>query len=224
VLKNGGFEEGFTADQIGLHWGAFSNERATIVFGREVDPLYIKDGVNAQRINIIQPTGTDSYAGIYQQVEVIPGERYVLTLKGLIRTTPGDIRASNHGYRVQYALDYEGGISWSKIPADKWIELPWDEQPLYYTQPRFLTYATEVTATSGKMTLFIRAWNKWPSERDHGEYTFDSLSLVGLVPPPPPTPEPEELSLMGDGRFWGGSLTLVLLAFGAVFRARWGYK
>ncbi len=60
----------------------------------------------------------------------MPGEQYKLTLKGLVRSEEGDVSVSDYGYRLQYAIDYNGDTAWELLDSDAWQELPWDEQPL----------------------------------------------------------------------------------------------
>jgi hypothetical protein len=183
-------------------------------------------------------TQPDRYAGIYQQLEVVPDQPYTLELHGQIRSNYGDTQASSYGYRLQYAVDFNGGEDWRKIPAEAWIELPWDEQLLGSPEAEFLSYTTVITPTSEQLTLFVRAWNKW-AESGLAEYSLDSLSLIGASPTPvviasvtgvkngetliPVTGDDEPTSLMQDGRFWGAMLILLLLAAGAIYRGRWGY-
>ena len=237
-LKNGDFEEGFSQQGVGLNWQSFTNGEATVSFSAEVPGPYVKSGDSAQRISIAQASQPDRYAGIYQRVEVAASRPYTLELHGQIRTGPGDTQASSYGYRMQYAIDYSGGDNWRKIPPENWVELPWDEQPLGTPDVKFLSYSTVITPTAEELTLFVRAWNKWP-DPGLAEYTLDSLSLIGPSPGPilaageetpsngealiPVTGDDGPANLLSDGRFWGAMLILLLLAGGAIYRGRWGY-
>lgn len=180
ILKNGGFEEGFSDDGIGINWQGFSNNRGVVTFSAESAIPFIKSGQAAQRVSIDKGVEPDQYGGIYQKVTVTPGQVYTLTLNGQIRSGFGDINASSYGYRAQYAIDYEGGENWRAIPSEDWVELPWDEQGFEAAEFTFSAYSTQVTPTADTMTIFIRGWNKWP-DQTLGEYTFDGLSLVGPV-------------------------------------------
>ena len=180
ILKNGGFEEGFSEDGIGINWQGFSNNRGVVTFSAESAIPFIKSGQAAQRISIDQGVEPDQYGGIYQKVTVTPGQIYTLTLNGQIRSGFGDIDASSYGYRLQYAIDFDGGENWRAIPSDDWVELPWDEQGFDADEFTFSEYSTQVTPTADTMTIFIRGWNKWPNQ-SLGEYTLDGLSLVGPV-------------------------------------------
>lgn len=251
LLKNGDFEQGFDAGGVALEWQPFKNDQVQAFYGRETDP-YVESGTSAQRITLTGATAMNRYAGLSQQVEVIAGELYTLTLHGQIRSVPGDVNQSSFGYRAQYALADPALKNWQNVAESGWIELPWDEQPLNVATTQFYSYTTTVRPTSDRIALFVRSWNKWPDQSE-AQYTFDSFSLVGptlvtetviiaaspaitgsnITPPTPmtgtinrPLPVTGEGDLPGlwqDGRFWLGLLILLLLAAGAVFRARWSY-
>lgn len=180
VIKNGGFEEGFEARGVGLNWGSFQTGDAAINFSAETAPPFILAGNSAQRISLDKATVPDQYGGIYQTVAVTPGQVYTLTLNGQIRSGLGSVEASSYGYRLQYALNYNGGVDWQSLPADAWVELPFTEQNLAASEYSFDRFTTQVTPTGEQLTLFVRAWNKW-ADQSLGEYTLDSLSLVGPV-------------------------------------------
>ncbi len=232
MLKNGDFEEGFDEQGVGLNWQNFTNGAAIVSFSGESPGSHVKSGDSAQRISIDAANQPNRYAGIYQSVKVTSGQPYTLTLYGQIRTGQGDIQASSYGYRMQYAIDYNGGTNWQNLPAEDWVELPWDEQRLDASDVKFLSYTTTITPTTERLTLFIRAWNKW-AEPGLAEYTLDDLSLVGRTAAPikvengetliPVTGAGDSLDLLADSRFWGAMLILLLLGVGAIYRSRWGY-
>ena len=235
LFKNGDFESGFDPSGVALDWHSFNNDSAVVSFSPETDGPYIKSGNWAQRITLAQATQPNRYAGLYQQVNIAPGQTYTLTMYGQIRTGLGDINQSSYGYRMQYAVDRTGGTNWQDVPESNWVELPWDEQLLNSADVKFLEYTTAVTSTSSKITLFVRAWKKW-ADPGEGQYTLDDLSLVGPVPgskpvtpeamidqPLPTTGAGDSTGFIGSGRFWGAVLVLLLLAVGAIYRARWSY-
>jgi hypothetical protein len=235
-LKNGDFEEGFDANGVGLEWTDFRNDRVIVVFSPESPGPFVKSGDTAQRITMAEATEPDRYAGIYQQIDIVPGETYTLTLYGQIRTGFGDVDLSSYGYRVQYAIDQTGGTNWQDVAAENWVELPWDEQLLHSPDVEFVEYTTNMTSTSDQITLFVRVWNKWA---DPGEvqYTLDNLSLMGpssieddsdgdetlIDQPLPTTGAGDSSSLIRNSRFWGAVLVLLLLAAGAIYRAKWSH-
>jgi hypothetical protein len=240
-----------------LEWEPFRNDGFQAIYTNETFP-YIESGSNAQRVTIVGATQFNRYAGLYQQVEVVPGQVYTLTLHGQIRSAIGDINQSSYGYRMQYAVSQTGLQNWANVPETEWVELPWDEQPINASVTKFYSYTTTIEPATAKVTLFVRGWNKWPDQSE-GQYTFDSFSLVGpsTAAAPlqtsaggagtggtttitstasttttgdamidkglPTTGAGDEHPLMQDGRFWGGLLILLLLAAGAIYRARWGY-
>jgi len=225
LLQNGDFEAGFGEDGVALGWQAFRNDAATVIFAPELWQSAIHDGDAAQRITITDATQPNRYAGLFQTVNVVPGKAYSLTLYGQIRTTFGDVGKSNYGYRMQYAVDWSGGTDWQAIPDDEWIELPWDEQLIDGSNMFFLDFSTELLPPSNTMTLFIRAWNKWPDQLE-AQYTLDSLSLVGEQPAAVDEPLPETGGASAappatsDPRVWGGALFIVALLGGTLWRQR----
>jgi hypothetical protein len=229
LLKNDGFETGFDAQGVGLEWHSFKNDAVTAIFSGETPGPYVQNGVKAQRITLSGASQPNRYAGIYQQVNIAPGQVYTLTLYGQIRTGFADVNRSSYGYRLQYALDHTGGNKWQDVPEKNWVELPWDEQLLDSPDVKFLKYTVPITSTSSKITLFARAWNKW-ADPGQVQYTLDSISLVGPKPvtqealinqPLPTTGAGDVGSFIGSGRFWIALLVLLLLATGAIYRGKW---
>jgi hypothetical protein len=185
MLVNGGFEGGFQEEfGVGYGWGAFSNGNAVVGWNFDDWPAVVGNGQYSQRIEIKEALSQDRYAGIYQTISVVPGEQYKLTVQGLIRSDEGDIGQSDYGYRLQYAVDYNGDTAWELVPADAWQELPWDEQPMELASGQefqFETYDVTITATSDKLTLFIRGWKKWINDGT-GIFSLDNISVVGPAP------------------------------------------
>ncbi len=185
LIVNGGFEGGFQEDfGIGYGWGGFSNGNAVVGWNFDDWPAAVVDGKYVQRIEIRDALDLNRYAGIYQTVSVVPGQQYKLTIKGIVRSEEGDIGLSDYGYRVQYAIDYQGDIAWELVEESEWVELDWDEQPL--AEPpngvyRVDTLETTITAKSDKLTLFIRGWKKWLNN-GAGIFDLDEISIVGPAP------------------------------------------
>lgn len=187
LLQNGDFEEGFDPQGVAQGWQSFRTAGALISFSAQTYEGLVKSGDQAQRITIAGSNEMDRYAGIYQQIEVIPDVTYTLHLNGHIRTPQGDVEETKYGHRIEYVLDYTGGTDWQAIPKEEWTELPWDEQKLMAPSAVYTTYSAEIPTPTDKLTLFVRAWHKWPVPYEV-EYTFDSLSLTG--------PEPETVMAM----------------------------
>jgi hypothetical protein len=181
ILENGSFEAGFTEEGVGLQWETFKTGAAIVSFSPETADPFLRDGQFAQRISIDKAYEANQYGGLYQTVEVIPGETYTLTLHGQIRSGLGSEFSSSYGYRLQYALDESATGNWQTITTTGWVELPWPEQSLDVSNVVFSGYSTPFTPTVEQVTLFVRAWNKW-SDPGLAEYTLDALSIVGPVP------------------------------------------
>jgi len=114
----------------------------------------------------------------------VPGAQYKLTLKGLIRSTEGDIAVSDYGYRLQYGVDQNGGTAWELVADNDWQELTWDEQALFDPDGglyRFDTHESTITAQGDQLTLFIRGWKKWINNGS-GIFDIQEVSLVGPAP------------------------------------------
>ncbi len=243
ILDDGDFEAGFDEDTgVGLNWENFKTGAAIISFSEETAEPFVKTGASAQRISVQTATETDRYAGIYKTVEVVPGESYTLTIHGQVRTAYGDVNDSGYGYRVQYAIDNDGGEDWQAITQAAWVELPWGEQLLHTSDVSFSEFTGQIIPESDEITLFIRTWNKWADPK-LVEYTLDNISLVGpagtviiagtetaatettdeemIDQPLPMTGTGDAADFMQDGRFWGALLVLLLLGVGAVYRAKW---
>jgi hypothetical protein len=205
-VRNGSFEGSFKDHSLASGWTAFDNGSAVFEFLDETWPPAVFDGTHAQRIQVREASQPDRYAGLYQTVNVIPGETYELELYGQIRSGSGDIRVSQYGYRMQLGLDYAGGQDWMRVK--EWIELPWDEQPFDAEALFFYDYAMPVVPTGPRLTIFVRAWNKW-ADPGRVEYTLDAVSLIG-----PALPEEvafdEPLPETGEGRLSPGDWVRVL--------------
>lgn len=185
LIVNGGFEGGFQEEfGVAYGWGGFSNGNAVVGWNFDDWEAVVVNGKYSQRIEITDAQALNRYAGIYQIIPVVPGQQYKLTIKGLIRSSEGDIAQSDYGYRLQYAIDQKGSTAWELVNESAWNELPWDEQPM--TGPpggafNIDTYETTITAQSDKLTLFIRGWKKWINQGS-GVYNLDEISFVGPAP------------------------------------------
>lgn len=225
LLQNGDFELGFGDNGVGLFWQSFTNGGAKYIFTAEGWPSAIHEGQAAQRMSINEATQADRYAGLYQTVTVLPNQTYRLRLHGQVRSQAGDIKESQYGYRMQYALDFTGSNNWQNIHSEDWVELPWDEQLIDGSNVTFLSYEQTIVPPGSKLTLFIRAWQKWATPAE-GQYTLDSLSLVGQSPTL--AISDQSLPLTGDGfdslvdltdpRLWISLLFLVFLIGGAIWQ------
>jgi hypothetical protein len=196
VIRNGSFEGEFV-NGVGSSWQAFNNGgHAAYGYRADTSEKVVYDGSVSQLITMhtLGFTGSepDRYAGIYQVVDVVPGQRYMFSFYGMVRSTEGNQDASNYNYRVEIAYDYEGRTDpWAVtdwLEMDRWAEFPLDRPGL------FQSYAHGVTPTSNELTVFIRAWKKFPTTGQEARINLDAVSLLGPDPgrgaPAPYAPKP----------------------------------
>jgi hypothetical protein len=179
LLANSDFNQGFQENGVAQDWKNFNNSDSVFSYRSDDWPWVKEEGGQTQIIRIKDAGLPDRYAGIYQVVDVVPGQVYTFTISGLVRTNAGDVQHTNFGYRMEVGFDPSGGRSWKAV--DEWMELPWDEQLRQQNEYRFDRYTTTVTADSSKLTVFIRGWKKW-ADAGEGAFNIDSASLVGPVP------------------------------------------
>jgi hypothetical protein len=228
LIENGGFEEGFAVDSgVGNGWGHFSGGNVEASFYDDAWEAVVIEGEHAQLIELINASVMDTYAGIYQNVEVEADQAYQLSFKGIVRSSEGSIEASNYGYRMQYAIDLSGNEDWEAV--ETWVELPWDEEPR--TSPASVTgfvinsEETTFTAAGDSVTIFFRAWKKWPGPGE-GNYNLDAIRLVTTEADEITEPLPETGQINNDpGRMGalvlGVSIILILvLIAGAVINQK----
>lgn len=128
----------------------------------------------------------DARLGVYQTVNVVPGQQYLFAISGTIQAQPG-ASSPDVNNRVGVVFDHTGGSDWQAIPHDQWTSLPWREQELEFklsgpddpdlAKPE--SYLTIVKARSNRMTVFIEAWRRWPNWRTT-IFTVDCISLTPL--------------------------------------------
>ncbi len=183
VIKNGNFEGGFTTvggcGAVGNSWHCFTNGgRAAFGFYDDQWASTVWDGKSSQLIEINTKQDSsepDRTAGIFQTAAVHQGATYDFSIRGMIRADDGD--PDPWRYRVLVGFDTSGGTNWQAVT--NWQELPWDT---YYprTSPgAFSSYSSKVTATSGKITVFVRVLMKWGTPYREVDFNIDGISLFG---------------------------------------------
>jgi hypothetical protein len=235
LLANGDFSDGYQDNGVAVGWNAFGNSHAEFHYRADDWPRVIVAPDTGQTMRIRNADLPDRYLGIYQTVNVVPGQVYTFSIAGLVRTNVGDVQHTRFGYRMEVGFDTLGTRNWKRVP--EWIELPWDEQARDQEAYRIEVFTTTVEAETERLTVFVRAWKKWA---DAGEGAYDVLraSLVGPLPPvspPPPPAAPADgpvqalgmpVTGQGETTLWEQirlAITLLLLAVlvgGALWRLR----
>ncbi len=191
VITNGDFEASWPDfEPVAAGWFPFDNGNAHVGWYKDTWTKVVFDGTQAQMIEIINDQNVgDRYAGVFQTVTVVAGAEYELTIHGLVRSDEGSAGVSGSGYILQYGIDYDGGADWQAVT--KWIDLPFPEYPREDPNAsnvyNYGTYTTKITPTGNRLTLFIRAWKKWP-DLFEGNFDIDAISLQGTGVQTTPTP------------------------------------
>ena len=148
---------------------------------------------NSLSLHIQSSDEQDMRLGVYQVVDVTPGQMYRLTMSGTVQVQSGagtlqsqdpfdPIEAQNHAIEVSF--DHRGGTDWQAIPLDRRTIWNLEEEKLEFKVSEtdediaeIQNFETFVRAGSDKMTVFITGWRKWANWRT-GIFTIDCISLV----------------------------------------------
>jgi hypothetical protein len=129
---------------------------------------------------------SDARLGIYQTVDVVPGQDYMFSISGTIEVQEG-ASSPDINHRALLYFDQKGGTDWRAIPHEEWTVIPWREQSLEFKRSgpddpdiaEIEDYYQVVRAESDKLTIFLMGWRRWANWRT-GRFTFDCVSLVPL--------------------------------------------
>ena len=200
-LKNGNFESGFAPSGIALNWNTFNNGgRITYAYYDDTWQPAVPEGKHSQLIEIwnlglseFDPTQEpDRYAGICQVVAgLTPNSQYYLNASGLVRISATETVSST---LTDWSYSAQVGVlngpsadcgAWAQVA--NWQTLPWTTE--YRDTPtKFNAYTATFFAPSDTITLFFRAWKKWPTGNREVLVNLDALSVAGYKPLPPPAP------------------------------------
>ncbi len=215
LLKNGDFEQGFHAvdncGMVGVHWGCFNTGGAGgYGFYDDQWQRVVASGAHAQliEINTKQEGGDQNRtAGIYQVVNVAPGETYTLSLKGMIRANDFDAGGDPWRYVMLVGFNHNGSVNWADAQVQEVNVGPIQDR---VNPSGYYDVKLNVTAQSDKLTIFIAGRMKWGDWYREADFDIDAVSLKGAAPggqpvtPPaativPPTPAPPQGELVCDG-------------------------
>ncbi|MBI5302075.1 MAG: hypothetical protein HY868_08060 [Chloroflexi bacterium] len=198
-LKNGNFESGFDPNGVALNWNTFNNGgRITYAFYDDTWQPAVPEGKHSQLIEIwnlglseFDPTQEpDRYAGICQAVTgLTPNAQYYLDAKGLVRisaTETVSTTLTDWSYSAQVGMLNGASAdcgAWTRVT--NWQTMPWTTE--YRDLPtKINSYSAIFFAPSDTVTLFFRAWKKWPTGNREFLVNLDALSVAGYKPLPPP--------------------------------------
>lgn len=143
-------------------------------------------GKNSLSFHMQSTDQPDARLGVYQKVNVVPGQDYLFSISGTIQVQAGG-SSPDQNHWVEIYLDQTGNTNWQAIPNEDWTLVRWPEEELEFKTSgeedpdiaRIFDYYDVVTAESNTMTVFIQGWRRWPNWRT-GIFTFDCVSLVPL--------------------------------------------
>lgn len=162
-----------------------------------VEPLRAN---NTLALHIQSSDEQDTRLGVYQTVNVVPGQDYRFTMSATIQVQAeartlevlgpdGEVipYAPNHTFELYF--DHTGNTDWTAIPFEKWMNVPIPEEKLFFsvedTEKKgesalavIYNFKTFVKARSNKMTIFITGWRKWANFRS----TIFDIDCVWLSP------------------------------------------
>lgn len=183
LVRNGSFEEGFRSSGVAQGWTAFSSDNGA-VFGwePESDPMHVSHGSHAQVMRIMGPGEPNTFIGLYQTMDVVPGETYTVAMHGVIRSS---LAAENYkplAFRFQYAIDERGGTDWQALDWADWTDPGWNDVQLDVKWPPMDVHVFEFTPTTDEITLFLRGWSKWAFFQSEAKFYVDGIFIQGPVP------------------------------------------
>lgn len=187
ALANGGFEHGFKpipgCGEVGAQWGCFTNGgAANYGFYDDQWDAVVAEGKHSQLIEIntkdMAAGDNDRYAGIYQTARVVPGAKYKLSLRGIIRTTNKEGDPWRYSVQVGWVNGPQG--DWRDV--ENWTDVGWNT---YYDREEpgaFSGYQTSLVPDAEVITVFIRVWKKWGVAYEELDVNLDAIELVGPSP------------------------------------------
>ena len=200
LLKNGDFEQGFRAVEncgmVGVDWGCF-NTGGIGEYGFYDDQWerVVATGSHAQliEINTKQEGGDQNRtAGIYQVVDVVPGETYTLSFKGMIRANDADSGGDPWRYVMLLGFSQNGGSDWADAQVQEVDVGPIQDR---VNPGSYYNAKVTVTAEGNKLTVFIAGRMKWGDWYKEVNFDIDSVSMKG---PAPAAAQPQATPAVGQ--------------------------
>ncbi len=172
------------------------------IYGPIPDFTYIPPN-NSLELHIQTSDEPDMRLGVYQTVNVVPGQDYLFSISGTIQTQSGaktlqpdneELPREAQNHTLEISFDQNGGTNWEAIPLEKRHIVEFDEHKLEFKVSEddediavVQDFQTVVRARSDKMTIFMTGWRKWSNWRTT-RFIIDCVSLTpvgsGGVPGP----------------------------------------
>jgi hypothetical protein len=187
LLVNGGFEQGFTAQNgcgmVGTSWGCFNTGgRGGYGFYDEGWGPAVAKGSHAQliEINTKKDFGDQNRtAGIYQTVDVVKGETYELSLKALMRANDLAEGGDPWRYVMLVGVTHDGSVKWADADVQEIDVGPIQDR---LSPTGFYDVKLKIKAKGDQMTIFIAGRMKWGNWNREVDFDVDQVSLKGAIP------------------------------------------
>ncbi len=197
LLKNGDFEQGFRVvdgcGMVGVDWGCFTTGGVGgYGFYDDQWERVVASGAHAQLIELnTREKGGDQNrtAGVYQIVNVEPGQTYTLSFKGMIRANDLDSGGDPWRYVMLVGFNHQGSANWADAQVQEVNVGPIQER---VNPSGYYDVKLDVTAQSDKLTIFIAGRMKWGDWYKEVNFDIDEASLKGVVPGGQPTATPAQ--------------------------------
>lgn len=183
MIANGGFENGFAANGVGLYWSGFTNGgQANYGFYDEMWPPVVSEGNHSQLLEInskgLAATDPDRIIGILQRTVLQPGVTYEISFDSAMREAPVASDEDPYRYMVEWGYSTTGTtdpaqmLFRERVPLDKiFPRTDPGENPMQ-------TYSTRFVAPAGGYTA-IAIWGlkKWATLERELDVNIDNVTL-----------------------------------------------
>jgi len=180
---NPDFAEGLAPDGVPLAWHAFhGGPGASYRWGP--DPFFAPGSEgNGRDVLLISTIARErraggQYAGLYQDIAVVPGDEYRLLVRGVLRSPEGEAGSLGGRYLLQWGADPGGGTDAGAVRA-------WWDMPLRPSGQPFLwevDYSQVLRAPSDRLTIFVRLLKRDPAPGGWAGLYLEMVSLQGPSP------------------------------------------
>lgn len=180
VVNNPSFEGGFTGG-VANQWVGWKHPSYTGTV-HYAGTEYKTDGSYSQKLDLPQPISDGQEAGIYQQIYVVAGGTYTVSVRIYLQfaaeTYAGEDLIAWLGVDAYGQASANGaGMTWAQDAATKNV---WH------------TRTVTVKAELPVITVSLKGTRKFPQHGNGARVWFDQVTISGPIPTtPPPGPEPD---------------------------------
>lgn len=201
LINNGGFEDGF------YPWGSNDSLVANgwtpfVITDPNAPPQYMdtaayggfSERLDGERCQKIWANWVPFDAGLYQQVQVTPGDIYIASVEwAAFESRDSSTNEKNKGEFIgrSIGIDPTGGTD-PFSPNVVWSPVVWSQSRAPKDDQGELLLKVEAVAQVETITVFLRAQN--PQSHGQDQVFFDVVRMVGRPGTPPPPPDAD-----GDG-------------------------